>query len=194
MAEFHSEQAHGDGRGAGYSAFSARHDEQSNEPIACRRCRKQKVWMSQPIPLRLINRRELHLQCRLIGPLILNLVLDSSCGARRRNRPAGDVRAFQSSVLIRLHRTEGFWQLKEHGIPNFISTENLKPLTPKSGKKPPMLLVDPQLFKKQLRCLLEWPCFLLGYTFLVIGMLSWWSTSPALLLITSITKSPISYL
>jgi hypothetical protein len=43
MAEFHSEQAREEGRGGNYGAFSAKHDEQSNEPIACRRCRKQKV-------------------------------------------------------------------------------------------------------------------------------------------------------
>lgn len=53
MADFHSGQAHGEGRGGAYSAFSARHDEQSNEPIACRRCRKQKVRMAQRTPFKL---------------------------------------------------------------------------------------------------------------------------------------------
>jgi hypothetical protein len=123
-------------------------------------------------PLSLINRWECYLQCRLIGPLILNLALDSSCVALRRNRLARDVKAFWPSVLIRLRRTEGFWLLKEHEIPNLISAEHPRPLTSKSGKKPPMMLDDPQLLKKQLRCRLKWPCFLLGYTFLVIGMLS----------------------
>jgi hypothetical protein len=108
----------------------------------------------------------------IIGPLILNLALDFSCVALRRNRLARDVKAFWPSVLIRLRQTEGFWLLKEHEIPNLISPENPRPLTCKSGKQPPMMLDDPLIFKKQLRCRLEWPGFLLGYTFLAIGMLS----------------------
>ena len=123
-------------------------------------------------PLSLINRWECYLQCRLIGPLILNLALDFSCVALRRNRPARDVKAFWPSVLIRLHRTEGFWLLKEHEIPNLISAKNLKSPSSKRGKTPLLLLNHTQLFKEQLRCRLEWPCFLLRYTFLVIGMLS----------------------
>jgi hypothetical protein len=59
MTEFHSEQAHGGG--GGYNAFSVGYGEQSNEPIACRRCRKQKVRIARPTPLSLINDWESHL-------------------------------------------------------------------------------------------------------------------------------------
>lgn len=48
MAEWHSEQA--SGGGGGYSAFSARPGEKSNEPIACLRCRRQKLRCSKEKP------------------------------------------------------------------------------------------------------------------------------------------------
>ncbi|KIM93822.1 hypothetical protein OIDMADRAFT_35286 [Oidiodendron maius Zn] len=155
MAEWHSEQA--SGGGGGYSAFSARPGEKSNEPIACLRCRRQKVRIARPILSSVFNGWELRLQCRLIGPLILNLVLDSSCVARKRNRPARDAKAFRPPVLIHLLQTENFWQLEEHEIPSLISTENLRPPISRGRSKYPILLDDIQLSKKQSRYRLEWP-------------------------------------